>query len=266
MGRNNGWAFLERGSAEGKPVVFLHGFMGSGEDWLPVVERLPKEFHCILPDLPGHGRTREAVLPHTPWTFPRVAEALISWLQQLQAPPYFLVGYSMGGRLALFLALHYPELFPRVVLESASPGLATEREREERRKRDEQRARELESLPFPQFLRDWYSQPLFASLQRHPRFPELIKRRQRNEPRLLIRALKEMGTGVQPSLWEKLPGNKISLLLLTGEWDVKFRRIAEKMVALTPQIQWRTISAAGHNIHLEQPEAFANAVADFFNS
>lgn len=257
------WNVHRIGEPDKPPVLWLHGFMGSGADWFPIVEQFREQFWCVMPDLPGHGQTKVSG-NWSACTMPVVARELMTLLQNFTTSPWRMVGYSMGGRLALFLVLNYPELFDRVVLESASPGLASEADRQQRRNRDELLARELETGNWEHFLDRWYRQPLFRSLRQHPEFPSLFRRRLMNRPVELARSLRSMGTGQQPSLWENLPSNKIPLLLLVGELDVKFRRIASRMVALAPGCRMKVIPGAGHNVHAEQPEQFVKAVKRFF--
>ncbi|RMH76647.1 MAG: 2-succinyl-6-hydroxy-2,4-cyclohexadiene-1-carboxylate synthase [Calditrichaeota bacterium] len=258
--------YTSEGDPKHPPILFLHGFMGSGEDWAEIVAALKDRFYCLSVDLPGHGRSAD-FSPELPRDMPHTAAAVMEVVKALPERPAYLVGYSMGGRLALYVALHYPQHFAGVVLESASPGLKTAAERAGRIHRDEQLARRLEGEDFAAFLEAWYRQPLFASLGKHPRYPELIARRLRTnpDPRALARALREMGTGRQPSLWDELPRMKMPLLLVVGENDPKFSALAREMAARCPTAQVAVIKDAGHNVHFEQPEVFARTVAGFAN-
>ncbi|MGA1845009.1 MAG: 2-succinyl-6-hydroxy-2,4-cyclohexadiene-1-carboxylate synthase [bacterium] len=250
------------GSGDGPTILLLHGFMGSGEDWRPLEGLLGNRFSLLAPDLPGHGRTR-IESGDAAYAMPEVARSIIGLLDYLNIETCPLVGYSMGGRVALFLALRYPGRFSRVVLESASPGLETAQERAERVKRDEERARELETGDLAAFLDAWYAQPIFGSLRTHPAFDGLLQARLQNDPGMLATSLRRMGTGVQPSLWGELPGMKIPLLVLAGERDEKFRIIADRMAKRCPSARMAVIPGCGHSIHVEQPEAFASLVKDF---
>lgn len=269
-------------------VVFLHGFMGSGDDWTDVVARLAGDVTPHTPDLPGRircgGRIPEPI-DYVRW----LAEAVDT--RRLENPA--LVGYSMGGRLALWTALEHPERFPRLVLESASPGLKTAREREMRRKADRALADRLggafapfsgnhppgsaEGLleraathqpmskkAFRAFLEDWYAMPIFASLSKRPGLLEaLIEKRLRLDPADLGTHLTYFSTGVQPSLWDRLGELVMPTLLIVGEEDRKFRRIAEEMVERSPRIAVEVLSGCGHNVHLENPDAYTTVVRSF---
>ncbi|MBW4474865.1 MAG: 2-succinyl-6-hydroxy-2,4-cyclohexadiene-1-carboxylate synthase [Stenomitos rutilans HA7619-LM2] len=242
-------------------ILFLHGFMGNHADFDTAIAHLASHFCCITVDLPGHGQTiveGDAEL----YTLPQTAKAIVTWLDQLQISHCFLVGYSMGGRLALYLALHFPQRFPKVVLESASPGLKTDAERTARLEHDRSLADQLEA-DFPSFLSHWYSQPLFQALRHQPAFDQLQARRSQNNPLELAKALRFFSTGLQPSLWEWLPHHTQSLLLLVGASDRKFCATNQAMANDCPMAQLRIVPMCGHVIHLEQPHAFATSVQAF---
>jgi 2-succinyl-6-hydroxy-2,4-cyclohexadiene-1-carboxylate synthase len=162
-----------------------------------------------------------------------------------------IYGYSMGGRLALYLAVHWPDRFPNVILESASPGLETEVERRARIGRDRQWI-DLIEQDFPTFLAQWYAQPLFANLVKQPGFRQIYKRRLGNDPAGVARSLSQMGLGQQPSLWEVLPKLRSRVTLLVGEKDEKFVAINRRMAGLIPGARL-TIAKAGHTVHMENP-------------
>ncbi len=175
-----------------------------------------------------------------------------------------VVGYSMGGRLALYFALHYPKHCTKLVLESASPGLRTSAERKVRRGRDEALAARLEAEPFEDFLAQWYRLPLFGSLQHHPEaLDRMLMHRRRNQPAELAQSLRQMGTGTQPSLWERLHELNIPWLALAGALDPKFAAIGEAMTAVHPQGQFVQVPHAGHNIHLECMNAYIDLLQPF---
>jgi len=169
----------------------------------------------------------------------------------------------MGGRLALYLALHYPERFTRIVLESASPGLLSASERAERREHDRALAEKLAGTDLAEFLAEWYANPLFESMKKDERSHAMLERRLRNDAAGLAKSLLFMGTGTQPSLWGELESNKIPLLLLAGEFDVKFKRIAERMKESCPHSEVKIAPGCGHNIHFENPELFAAILEEF---
>ncbi|MEA5583430.1 2-succinyl-6-hydroxy-2,4-cyclohexadiene-1-carboxylate synthase [Nodularia harveyana UHCC-0300] len=250
-------------------ILFLHGFIGNLHEFQPVIKLLNKEFSFLTIDLPGHGKT-QVLGGDEYYKMENIAIAIINLLNNLKINQCFLVGYSMGGRLALYLTLNFPERFPKVILESASPGLATERERLARINSDNQIARKLArtttKTDFATFLRNWYIQPIFGAIKNHPQFETMLENRLQNHPSELAKSLQIMGTGNQPSLWEKLPENTIPLLLLVGEHDQKFRDINAEIAQKYPMTQLKIINQAGHNIHLENTEEFVRNIRQFLTN
>jgi 2-succinyl-6-hydroxy-2,4-cyclohexadiene-1-carboxylate synthase len=245
-------------------VLFLHGFMGSGADWADAISALDERFSCVAPDLPGHGRS----LGLTPqaYTIEGAAKMLRELLGGLEISRATLVGYSMGGRLALYLALRHPERCSGLFLESASPGLESGAEREARREADEERARRLESGEFEEFLRDWYRQPLFASLARREGLVEaMIEARSQNDPVELARSLRGMGTGSQPSLWGELDGLEAPVLAVAGELDAKYVGISWRMARSGPKVRAAVIPGAGHSVRAEVPGVYLALLKRFLD-
>ena len=243
-------------------VLFLHGFLGSGEDFEPAIEVLCDQFCCLTLDLPGHGQTIVTGADEQ-YTMAQTAAAIVDFLDRLPIDQYFLVGYSLGGRLALYLALHFPQRFPKSVVVSASPGLETEADRQTRLQQDEQLAEQLEA-DFPTFLEQWYRQPLFQSLSCYPGFAQLQQRRSKNRPADLAKSLRFLSTGRQPSLWAALAQHTAPLLLLVGADDHKFSQLNQTMSDRCATAQQAIVPNCGHAPHLEQPEAFARLVRSFF--
>jgi 2-succinyl-6-hydroxy-2,4-cyclohexadiene-1-carboxylate synthase len=250
------------GSWDTPPILFLHGFIGSSDDFNHGIKLLSDKFSCLAVDLPGHGKT-QVIGDEEYYTMPHTANALIKLLDKLNIEKCSLVGYSMGGRLAFYLMLHFPERFSQVVIESASPGLKSQEEQSLRIKQDSKLAKEIETSDFASFLLKWYNQPLFKSLKEHQNFNDLIKRRLENNPLELSKSLRQMGIGCQPSLWDKLETNKISLLLLVGEYDHKFIEINAEMAKRCAVANIKIIKNCGHNIHFEQMPQWVKYVKEF---
>ncbi|MBU0982518.1 MAG: 2-succinyl-6-hydroxy-2,4-cyclohexadiene-1-carboxylate synthase [candidate division Zixibacteria bacterium] len=243
-------------------VLYLHGFLGCGEDWSDVALRIGSQFSHLTVDLPGHGPHPQDAAPD--YSMATSAQHLIRLLDHLRLDSCDVVAYSMGGRLALYLAVHFPDRFRRLVVESSSPGLKTVEERTERCRRDNQLADSLEKQSFELFLNMWYGQPLFATMDRTgDRFASLIGRRRRGKPLALARSLRDMGTGAQPSLWNRLTELAMPILFLAGEKDRKFSRLAADMAHLCPQGELAILAEAGHNVHFEQPERLADEIRRF---
>ena len=243
-------------------VLFLHGFMGSSDDWAEMIEVLADTCHCLAVDLPGHGASTG--LTDEVYTMDGATQALVEVLDEHSIAQCTVVGYSMGGRLALYFALRFPQRCRALVLVSASPGLATAEERAARRAVDAERAERLEREDVDRFLNEWYHQTLFASLARHEGLIEqMTARRRRNDPRELARSLRGMGTGSQSSLWERLPALQVSTVAVAGALDPKYVEIARRMASLSDRVRTVVVPEAGHNVYAEQPRRFITLLDSF---
>ena len=240
-------------------VLFLHGFMGSCRDFAETIASLP-QFCCLAIDLPDHGQTKTL---ETNYQMSDVAKAIITLLRELNFQRCSLVGYSMGGRIALYLAIYFPQYFCGLVLESASAGLPSQPERDRRVVRDAQLALQLESTSFADFLQQWYANPLFDSFRQHPRYPQAIVERANNNPRQLARSLRQIGLGSQPNLNPLLSSVQLPLLSIVGELDRKFVAIGQKIVNSCPHACLKIVNNTGHNVHFEQPKQFTLLLQHF---
>ena len=252
-------------------AVLLHGFTGSARSWDEeglVACFEPRGIDAIAIDLPGHGsrggpRGRAGMSLET--TLEEIDRALEP---SVDGSPRHLIGYSMGGRLALHYAVHFPGRLDRLVLESSSPGLEGAVERARRRAADESLASRLESEGIEAFVDGWEALPLFAS---QGTLPDEARARLRagrlaNDPRSLAQALRTFGTGALPSLWNELPRVEAEVLLLVGELDWKFVEIAERMVTRLPRGEVTVVPGAGHTVHLEAHDRWCEVVTDFLTS
>jgi len=260
----NALHYKRTGDPSNPTVIFLHGFMGDHRDWETVIGALSDTYDCVAIDLPGHG---ESVGDGEVYDFATAATSIIDIADDIGADSFSLVGYSLGGRLALYFASLFAMRVDALILESASPGLRTEAERAARRKHDEALACHLESQPLDQFVNAWYAQPLFATMHRHPdHFAQTHARRLEQDPAKLAYNLIAMGTGTQPPVWDDLPSHHIPTLLIVGEHDTKFRRIADEMAALSSAMIVETNPDCGHNVHFERPERYTACLRKFLFS
>lgn len=245
----------------GEPLVLLHGFTGSSENWATIRPVLNDHFTTITLDLLGHGQTDS---PDDPLRYDMecAADDLAVIFAKLDLPPVHLLGYSMGGRLALYTALTHPALIQTLILESASPGLETEAERVARIQSDDQLAEAIEREGLEAFVEYWTNLPLFAT-QSDALKERLKAQRLQNNPLGLANSLRGMGTGAQSSLWYRLNELTCPTLIITGSLDEKFTSIAERMAGQIPIAQIETIHGAGHTVHAEQPEAYSKTVRNF---
>lgn len=238
--------------------------MGDSQEFNEVISLLSDQFCCLTVDLPGHGKTK-VLGGNECYTMSNTAHSLISLLDQLNIEKCFLVGYSMGGRLALYLNLHFPQRFSKVVLESASPGLKSQWDRSGRMQRDLELASKLETSDFSAFLKNWYNQPIFASLKNHPDFERLLQSRLKNNPIQLAKSLRNLSSGCQSSLCDNLKLNENPLLLLVGEYDEKFIAINLEMASLCKSAKLKIVNNSGHNIHFENVNEFVLNVGSFLS-
>jgi 2-succinyl-6-hydroxy-2,4-cyclohexadiene-1-carboxylate synthase len=241
-------------------VILLHGFTGSSASWGDrLIDGLTSaDVQPVLVDLPGHGRL---VGVTDPLAFTLEA-ALGSISKAGGAEPFPLLGYSMGGRLALAYAVRYPERVSRLILESASPGLEKASSRADRRASDEALAQRLETDGIEAFVELWETLPLFGSQRILPREIRAAQRERRllNDPDSLAAALRGLGTGVLPSCWGDLERLKVPTLILVGELDQKFVDIGRRAAGQLPDARLAVVSGAGHAVHLERPDAWLEAV------
>lgn len=246
-------------------LVLLHGFTGSAVNWADICTRLEKPGRGLIAlDMLGHGQS-DAPAEAARYSIEHCREDMQAVLEALgvRRGEAVLLGYSMGGRIALYAALS--GFFRALILESASPGLADPVERAQRQQRDDALAARIESAGVEAFVDGWEQLPLFASQQNLPAEARAALRRQRltNRASGLANSLRGVGTGVQPALHEQLSLLTVPTLLLAGELDGKFCQIARQMAARIPQVSLQIVRGAGHTIHLEQPALFARLVHEF---
>jgi 2-succinyl-6-hydroxy-2,4-cyclohexadiene-1-carboxylate synthase len=236
-----------------RTVVLLHGFTQTRQSWRRTVAALGGRYRAIAPDLPGHGSAA--------YRRPASFDACAAYVRALARAPFTLVGYSMGGRIALYAALALPESVERLVLVGASPGIADAAEREARRRADEALADRIEAIGIEAFAREWGAQELFAG-QDDRVAAAAHADRLRNEPAGVAAALRGLGTGVMPPLWGRLRELAMPVRLVVGERDAKFGAIAERMAGAIGDCRLELVTGAGHAVHLEQPDTVAALISD----
>jgi 2-succinyl-6-hydroxy-2,4-cyclohexadiene-1-carboxylate synthase len=230
-----------------EPLVLLHGFTNTGASWTEVVAALGGR-RTPAPDLRGHGSASHSR--------PVSLEAVIADVAAVAPPGFILAGYSMGGRLALHIALALPRRVARLVLIGAGPGIADAADRAQRRAADDALADEIERLTIDEFATLWARTPVLAdqppAVQAAVHADRLL-----STPAGLAAALRGLGTGALPSLWDRLCELTMPVDLIVGERDVKFRATAEQMAAGLPAARVHVVPGAGHAVHLETPAAVA---------
>jgi 2-succinyl-6-hydroxy-2,4-cyclohexadiene-1-carboxylate synthase len=235
-------------------VVLLHGFAGTRHAWDLVADRLdPERYRPLALDLRGHGEARDA----RPITFPACVEDVAA-----QAPDRFvLCGYSLGGRVALHVALAHPERVSRLVLVASTAGIDDPALRAERREADEKLADETERGSIEAFAERWMHQPLFAGTPpgaaAHWRADIL-----RNDPAALAAVLRGLGAGAMEPLWDRLgelDGTPVTII--AGERDGRYAAIGRRLAGALPGARLLLVPGAGHGLPREAPQAVAAAIA-----
>ena len=247
-------------------IVLLHGFTGSTKTWQQVIPKLT-DYRLVTVDLLGHGKT-DAPEDIAPYSMEAQVEMLDQLFTQLQLKAFVLLGYSMGGRVALSYAVRYTERIEQLLLESASPGLTNEEERTVRKLADDALAEKIMENGIPSFVDTWENIPLFASqkalslnIQN-----EIRAERLQQSARGLTNSLRGVGTGVMPPLWDELDKLTFPVTLLTGALDTKFVGLAKNMLEKLQFGQHFSVSNAGHAIHVENPTKFATIVKETISS
>jgi 2-succinyl-6-hydroxy-2,4-cyclohexadiene-1-carboxylate synthase len=247
---------------QGPPIALLHGFTGSSHTWEHLAHSLGDDFTLIAVDLLGHGAS-DAPHDPEPYRISRQVRSLLTVFDTLDLAQLQLLGYSMGGRLALHLALAAPERFTALILESTSPGIADPAEREQRRQDDETVATMIERDGVRHFVDYWERLPLFGSHQRlEPRLrSELRRQRLGNSTPGLAHSLRGAGAGACQPIWDLLPAITAPTLIIAGALDQKYVAIGRRMAGLLPFSELAIVPDSGHMPHLEQSEEFERVIS-----
>ncbi len=252
------WSTHRVGRFGSPPVVFLHGFMGTHQDWSSVASEVNAD--CLLVDLPGHGETPLGTVP----TLDTWAAELADEIDSAFGGPAFVVGYSMGGRLALRLAQRFPERVRRLALISASPGIEDQKERTDRAAFDSARAVSIRA-DFEAFRAQWYAAPLFALNEEQA--AHASARRAAMDPESAATLIETLSPGRQPSSWAVLDGLRGPVLAVCGERDTKYaaltRRVAERLSERVVRVE---LAGVGHSVHLDAPKALSPLINEWLNA
>lgn len=243
-------------------IVMLHGFLGSLETFQPAVSMLLPHVDVLLVECPGHG---DDFNPDEVWTFEAMAQALADKIRALrhEYQTITLYGYSMGGRIALYTALHYPALIDKLIIESATPGIESDTLRQQRIDKDNIRSKMIEQN-YTAFIDEWEQLSLFKTFKPLTEAQQTRQRyiRMHHHPAGVAKALRDYGTGKQMNLWPMLKNFNKPVLLLTGILDQKFESIAKRMTEHLPRSKHMIIQA-GHTIHVENLEIFDTIIVSF---
>lgn len=243
-------------AGEGPTLVLAHGFTQTGRLWGRFGELVGAGRHVVAVDLPGHGGSGDI---HA--DLPTGADLLTA---AGGARPFDLLGYSLGARFALHAALAAPDRIARLVLISATGGIDDEGARDERRRRDDATASQLEGeANVDRFVTSWLAAPMFATLRRTEAG---TAERRRNTPAGLASSLRLAGAGTQLPLWARLGELTMPVLVLSGATDPRYQALSERMVRSIPHAAFAVVPGAGHALHLEQPSVAASIVVGWLRT
>jgi 2-succinyl-6-hydroxy-2,4-cyclohexadiene-1-carboxylate synthase len=245
----------------GPPLVLLHGFTGSVRSWDDVCPPLAVLGQLIRVDVIGHGRSPSPPDP-AEYSLDAAIRQLTSLLDSLGIDTVDLLGYSMGGRVALHFAVNAPHRLRRLILESASPGIEDATERSRRAASDDALADRILRDGLPAFVDAWERQPLLLPAAHVP--PSVRARqhdlRLQNSPLGLANSLRGMGAGQQRPLWSSLSALEVPVDLIVGQNDARYCAVAKRMAESLPRAELTVVTDAGHTAHMDQPPAFVKAV------
>lgn len=238
-------------------IVAFHGFMGSGADFNPLAERLGVEFEA--PDLIGHGTNHS----RNPIDYNSNVQ-VEHWIQRIPKGS-ILLGYSMGGRLALQLATRYPTHFSGLIVIGGTPGLRECDERTKRVQWDASQGHRLRQDGMVRFVEYWQELPIISTQANIPKAIRnpMIERRLQQDPAMLALSMQHFGTGTMPNCWGELEHLTMPTLLMVGEHDPKYQRIANEMMRFLPSAQLSIVPNAGHCAYLENIDWSVHEIQSF---
>lgn len=240
-------------------LVFLHGLLGSGEDWNECIEHLPN-FHKLMIDLPGHGESRFVDSEGFEPTCQMLEQTILCQIGQIGLAtnhPVVVIGYSLGGRLAMYsLANGYLDKLNlvKLIVEGGNFGLESEEEKAQRLVNDTKWAIRFAQQPIDEVLSDWYQQSVFSSLN-HEQRQTLVLKRSGNLGVSVANMLLSTSLAKQPDLRATLSAYQHLIHYICGKKDRKFIDLAT-----LSGFEFSEIDFAGHNVHFEQPEQFSDVI------
>ncbi len=255
--------FKTSGNPENPLLIFIHGFMGSHRDWDYFISKIMKKYYCVSLDLPGHGKT-----PLSLKSFEELSFQIKNLIQLLNKSNCYLIGYSLGGRIALDFFKRYPDLISGIILESCHPGLKDAKEKKQRIKSDEKLFSHFSNQDkesFFNFLNRWYQLPLFGSISNHKSFGKLLEKRMENNPIKLKSFAQYFSLGKQDYFFPTIYKSKIPILYITGDQDEKYTKIGKNLSSKSKSLNHFIIKDTSHNTHFEKPLDFKKLMLDFLD-
>ena len=255
--------FKTSGDPKKPLIIFIHGFMGSHHDWDYFISKIEKKYYCASLDLPGHGKT-----PLSLKSFEELSFNIKNLIQILNKSNCYIVGYSLGGRIALDFFNRCPELISGIILESCHPGLKDAGEKIQRLKFDKKLFSHFTNQDkdnFFNFLNQWYKLPLFGSISNHKSFGKLLEKRMENNPIKMKAFANYFSLGNQDYFFPTICKSKVPILYITGDQDEKYTAIGKKLSKKSKSLKHSIIKNTSHNTHFEKPLEFERLMLDFLN-
>lgn len=249
-----------------EPILFIHGFAGSSDDWLQIFPQINKHYLPFAIDLIGHGKS-SSPSDISYYTHDAIANHLKSIFDFYNITEPIICGYSMGGRAAISFAMKYPQNVKALILESSSPGIINSSERDLRYRNDLSLAENIQLKGLEFFDEYWSNLPIFDSqkyLSAH-QLAQIKTKRLNNNITGLCNSLRGFSVGVMPNFWNRLPKIEVPVLLISGEYDNKYTEINRIMSGLIKNSESKIIDSCGHNTHLEKPMEFVSLVNLFLD-
>lgn len=241
-------------------LLMLHGFMGSPDSFNDLIKPLSEFCNPVTIDLLGHGKTGAPADPNR-FTTKQQVDDLVSVISRLQTDELFIYGYSMGGRLAIQIAVNFPDTLKGLILESTHCGIKDPQLRKSRTKTDEERARKIET-EFEKFLEDWAKLPLFTPPGSDP-YMEYVKQMKDQNPALMAASLRGFGAGQIPYACDRFTELQLPAGLIAGEYDQKYVEKMGEMAHLCKNADFKIIEGAAHRVHADQPESIVQFLNHF---
>ncbi len=254
--------FTSIGNKNNPALVFLHGFLGSGQDWQELISSLKDDYYCLAFDLPGHG---ESIISenYSGITLESFSSDFYAFLKTLNLFKPVLVGYSMGGRIGMHLLRNDDFFWQGAILESVSPGIENLDERVARFNQDLKLTIKIKTTEFRNFLIWWYDQPLFSEFKKSSEFNRIFEQRLMNSSEQLAQSMKIFSVGRQQSFWHMFDQFAMPILIISGSEDKKYKTITKQIARNYPEVQIEIVPGAGHVVHSEKPQEFVTLLSRF---
>ena len=245
-------------------ILFLHGYTGCAEDWFPVFEQMPGKYNYIALDIIGHGKSDAPSNPSY-YNIESITAQIKIIKDHLTPNKIFLLGYSMGGRIALSYTVAYPEDIKGLILESASAGIKNDAERQKRYEDDLKLAEFIETHTLEEFIETWSDQELFNTQRRfsNDKLKKIRKKKASGSKIGYANSLKGFSTGIMPPVHDKLKKIPLKILLITGDLDSKFTGINARLAKRFFKAKHKIVRNSGHSTHLEEPKRFVEIVLNY---